>query len=290
MSLDPVVDPRALVSAEARTQIVLVDARSGERAYERYKERHLEGALYVSLDHDLAMHDHDPAEGGRHPLPDVAAFSRVLGFLGIGPQSHVVVYDDKSGANAAARFWWMLRAAGIARSQVLDGGLESGVAAGIPTGSRGPRPTVRSPKPFAEWSRPRADAEEVAAAARDPRRLVIDVRDPSRYAGQSDPFDPRPGHIPGAVNVPYATNLRPDGRLLPAADLEAKYRAVLGDRAPSDVIVSCGSGVTACHTLLAMERAGLSGAKLYVGSYSEWSRSDRPIASGEEPGGEGTTG
>lgn len=290
MSLDPVVDPRLLVPAEARMQVVLVDARSGEGAHRRYEERHLEGALHVDLDHDLALRDHDPASGGRHPLPDPSAFSRTLGVLGIGPSSHVVVYDDKGGANAAARFWWMLKAAGVDRVQVLDGGLEAGVTAGIPTGSRGPRPTVRSPKPFPAWSRPVADADEVAQAALDPKRLVIDVRDPSRYRGESDPFDPRPGHIPGAVNVPYATNLGPDGRFRGVADLSDTYRALLGDRSPRDVIVSCGSGVTACHTLLAMERAGLRGAKLYVGSYGEWSRSDRAIATGSEPGGEGAPG
>ncbi|MDQ3032885.1 MAG: rhodanese-like domain-containing protein, partial [Myxococcota bacterium] len=150
--------------------------------------------------------------------------------------------------------------------------------------TRAPRPTLRSPKPLQAWSRPQADLREVAEAARDPERLVIDVRDPSRYRGEADPFDPSPGHIPGAVNAPYATNLGPDGRFLPAAELARKYRDLLGERAPEQVIVACGSGVTACHTLLAMERAGLGGAKLYVGSFSEWSRSGRAIATGDEPG------
>lgn len=283
---DPVIDPAVLVSPTARARVVLVDARSGQDAHERYRARHLEGAMHVDLDHELARHPHDdPSQGGRHPLPDPVAFANVLARLGIGPQTHVVVYDDKGGANAAARFWWMLRATGHEHVQVLDGGLDAGVAAGIPTGTRGPRPTIRMPKQLPGFDRmPLADADEVARAASDPARLVIDVRDASRYRGESDPFDPTPGHIPGARNAPFATtNLGPDGRFLPASELRDKYRELLANRSPSEVIVSCGSGVTACHTLLAMERAGLGGAKLYVGSFSEWSRSGRPIVKGSSP-------
>lgn len=284
MSLDPVVDPRTLVSPEVRSNLVLVDARSGPDARERFEAGHLEGAVHVDLDRDLAAHPADAAQGGRHPLPRPNDLARVLAWLGIGSNKQVVVYDDKGGANAAARFWWMLRATGHPRVQVIDGGYDAAVAAGIPVVSGPVEGSAQTTSPIGGWTSPIADIDEVARAARAPHRLLIDVRDPKRYRGDSDPFDPQPGHIPGALNVPFASNLGPDGRFLAKDELAAKYRALLGQREPADVIVSCGSGVTACHTLLAMERAGLGGAKLYVGSFSEWSRSGRPVAKGEEPG------
>lgn len=284
MSLDPVVDPRALVSPEERANLVLVDARSGPDARERFEAGHLEGAVHVDLDRDLAAHPADAAQGGRHPLPKPHDFARVLAWLGVTPAKRVVVYDDKGGANAAARFWWMLRATGHPRVQVIDGGYEAAAQAGIPV-VRGPSEgSAQTTSPIGGWVSPIADLDEVARAARASHRLVLDVRDPVRYRGEKDPFDPSPGHIPGAVNAPFASNLGPDGRFLPKEALAAKYTELLGDRAPADVIVSCGSGVTACHTLLAMERAGLGGAKLYVGSFSEWARSGRPVAKGGDPG------
>jgi thiosulfate/3-mercaptopyruvate sulfurtransferase len=282
------IDPRELVAPEARRNLVLIDARSGPGSRARYEERHLEGALHVDLDQELASKPADPARGGRHPLPAPEVFAALLGRLGIGPEVKVVVYDDKGGANAASRFWWMLKAAGHEDVRVLDGGLEAALAAGVPTGTPGPRPPQRSAYPFERWLRPTADVDEVASAARAPGRLVIDVRDAVRYRGESEPIDPVPGHLPGAINVPFASNLGPDGRFLPPEELARKYRAVLGEREPSDVIVHCGSGVTACHTLLAMEHAGLTGSRLYVGSWSEWCRSGRPIVRGSSPGGEGT--
>jgi thiosulfate/3-mercaptopyruvate sulfurtransferase len=283
-NLPPVVDPEELTTPEARHDVLFVDARSGEGAAARFRERHLVGAVHVELDQELAAKPEDPARGGRHPLPTPEAFSRVLQWLGVGPRLRVVVYDDKGGANAAARLWWMMRAAGQPRVQVLNGGIDAAIAAGIPTGSDvGARPTARHRDPFGEWQLPIAQADEVEEATRDPQRLVIDVRDPVRYRGESDPFDPSPGHVPGAINVPYSTNLDAAGRFLPPAELAAKYRGVLGGRDASGVIVHCGSGVTACHTLLAMERAGITGAKLYVGSWSEWARSGRPVARGDSP-------
>ncbi|HYO71011.1 MAG TPA: sulfurtransferase, partial [Archangium sp.] len=254
----------------------------------RYEERHLQGALHVDLDQDLASKPADPARGGRHPLPAPAAFAALLGRLGIGPETRVVVYDDKRGANAASRFWWMLKAAGHADVRVLDGGLEAALAAGVPAGTPGTPPAQRPAYPFERWLRPTADADEVARAARALGRLVIDVRDAVRYRGESEPIDPVPGHLPGAINVPFTSNLGPDGRFLPPEELARKYRAVLGAREPSEVIVHCGSGVTACHTLLALEHAGLMGSRLYVGSWSEWCRSGRPMVKGPSPGGEGT--
>jgi thiosulfate/3-mercaptopyruvate sulfurtransferase len=276
----PLVDPRELVAPEARRNLVLIDARSGPGARARYEEGHLEGALHVDLDQELAGKPVDPARGGRHPLPSPEAFAVVLGRLGIGPETRVVVYDDKGGANAASRFWWMLEAIGHADVRVLDGGLEAALAAGIPAGTGEPRPVERPAYQFERWQRPTADIDEVASAARTPGCLVIDVRDPVRYRGESEPIDPIPGHVPGAINVPFASNLGANGRFLSSEELARKYRAVIGERAPSNVIVHCGSGVTACHTLLAMAHAGIAGPKLYVGSWSEWCRSGRPIAKG----------
>lgn len=281
--MDPVIQPEELRSL--RGQIVLLDARSGKDAATRHEDAHLEGALHVDLDRDLAAHPEDPARGGRHPLPPIERFAALLGSLGIEPASRVVAYDDKAGANAAARLWWMLRAIGHRKAQVLDGGIEAGIAAGIPIERGVRRPEARPPYPAIGWALPTASADEVAAAARDRSRLVIDVREATRYRGESEPIDPIAGHVPGAINVPFVENLDARGRFLAPDALAAKYRAVLGDRSPSTVIVHCGSGVTACHTLLALERAGLAGAALYVGSWSEWSRSARPIAEGSEPEG-----
>ncbi|UJR85049.1 sulfurtransferase [Sandaracinus amylolyticus] len=284
MSLDPIVDPRTLVARQERANLVLVDARSGKDSRERFEAGHLEGARHVDLDRGLTAHVSNPAHGGRHPLPDPQMFARVLAWLGVSSQKRIVIYDDKGGANAAARFWWMLRATGHPRVQVIDGGYDAAVAAGIPV-VRGPSEhSDQTTAPIGGWASPLADIDEVARATRDAGRLVLDVRDPARYRGETDPFDPDPGHIPGAVNVPFASNLDAGGRFLSRDELAAKYRALIGDREPGDVIVSCGSGVTACHTLLAMEHAGLPGAKLYVGSFSEWTRSGRPVAKGDQRG------
>jgi thiosulfate/3-mercaptopyruvate sulfurtransferase len=282
------MDPRELVTTEAQRNLVLIDARSGPGARARYEERHLEGALHVDLDQELASKPANPARGGRHPLPSPEAFAAVLGRLGIVPATRVVVYDDKGGANAASRFWWMLKAVGHEDVRVLDGGLDAALAAGVPAGTHCPRPAECPAYRFEHWRRPTASVDEVASAARDPSCLVIDVRDAVRYRGESEPIDPLPGHLPGAINVPFSSNLGPDGRFLPSEELARKYRAVIGDRDTSKVIVHCGSGVTACHTLLALEHAGIVGPKLYVGSWSEWSRSGRPIAKGPLPDSEGT--
>ena len=188
------------------------------------------------------------------------------------------MYDDKNGANAAARFWWMLRAVGHKQVQVLDGGYAAALTAGIPVDS-GTAPTIKQPPyPHTTWQLPMATINEVAQTAQNPDALVIDVREAARYRGETEPIDLVAGHIPGAVNIPFAGNLTPEGVYLSPSALQAKYKQALGHRKTEDVIVHCGSGVTACHTILAMEQAGLGIPKLYVGSWSEWSRSGRPIA------------
>jgi thiosulfate/3-mercaptopyruvate sulfurtransferase len=228
--------------------------------------------VHAQLERDLAAPAHDPAHGGRHPLPDAQAFAATLGRWGITPSSRVVAYDDQGGANAAARFWWMLRAMGHRDVRVVDGGLAALRDAGFALTSDLPAPASQPPYPGAGWAQPLADIDEVDQARGAPDRRVIDVRAAFRFRGDSDPFDPVAGHIPGARNAPYADNLRADGTFKSSDELRAQLIAALDGIAPAQTIVHCGSGVTACHTLIALERAGLPGARLYVGSWSEWCR------------------
>lgn len=279
--MPPIIKAAALASRLQDEHLVLIDARSGPGMPDRYKQEHLKGALHVDLDQDLADIKEDAAEGGRHPLPQPAAFAKLLGKLGIGPATHVVVYDALSGANAAARFWWMLRAAGHERVQVLDGGYQAAVAAGIPLSSEVSEPLSVEPYPFSEWQLPTITMEEVAEATQNNKAMVIDVRDAARYRGETEPIDLVAGHIPGAVNIPFQSNLDGTGQFLSPEALREKYTAALEGRSMQNVAVHCGSGVTACHTALAMDYAGLGIPKLYVGSWSEWSRNNRPIATGE---------
>jgi thiosulfate/3-mercaptopyruvate sulfurtransferase len=256
---------------------VLIDARGFGNSRERYEQGHLEGALYVDLD-QLAAHPEDAAMGGRHPLPALEDFAALLGSLGITPQTHIVVYDDKAGANPAARFWWMMKAIGHEHIQVLNGGLHAAADAGIAITTNIPAEPEVAVYPLTGNFAGTVTIEEVAKATQNNARLVIDVREEPRYLGQTEPIDLVAGHIPGAVNVPYMANLGQGNRYLPANELKAYYQNILGDIDPAQVIVHCGSGVTACHTLLALEHAGLPGAQLYVGSWSEWSRRGLPIA------------
>lgn len=260
---------------------VLIDARGFGNSRERYEQGHLDGALYVDLE-DLAAHTDNPALGGRHPLPNPANFAALLGSLGITPQSHVIVYDDKAAANPAARLWWMLKAIGHEQVQVLNGGLQAAVDAGFASSTFIPAKPQLAEYPVPAFFGGTATIDDVAKAAQSIDSIVIDVREAPRYLGQTEPIDLLAGHIPGAINVPYTGNLGEGNQYLPANELRANYDKVLGNSKPEQVIVHCGSGVTACHTLLALEQAGLSGARLYVGSWSEWSRRDLPIATEEK--------
>lgn len=266
MLLDPVISARELAALD---DVVLIDCRPDPRAYEA---GHLPGAHHAQLERDLAAPALDPAHGGRHPLPDLPAFATTLGRWGITPSSRVVAYDDQNGANAASRLWWLLRAIGHRDVQVVDGGVAALRDAGLPWTTEPPATEAQPPYPCADPGPRLADIDEVEAARGAPDRRVIDVRAAFRFRGDSDPFDPVAGHIPGARNAPYADNLRADGTFKSADELRAMFSAVLDEVPPARTIVHCGSGVTACHTLLALERAGLPGAKLYVGSWSEWCR------------------
>jgi len=273
--LSPIINPEELVQLQHSSEIILIDARAGANAEENYRNEHLKAARYVDLNRDLATAD-NPANGGRHPLPSLEKFSNVLSKLGISPTSHVIIYDDKNGSNAAARFWWMLRAIGHDKVQVLNGGLQEAIKAGFPVRSE---TEDFSPTDYkvSEWKLAVADIEEVEKARNSDQNIVIDVRDKNRFDGLTEPLDLIAGHIPGAINVPFSENLKDDGFYKSATALNEKYTAILGNTKPEDVIVHCGSGVTACHTLLAMDYAGIEIPKLYVGSWSEWSRNDRDM-------------
>jgi thiosulfate/3-mercaptopyruvate sulfurtransferase len=266
MPVDPVISPRELA---ALTDPVIVDCRPDARAY---AAGHLPGAVHAQLERDLAGPAPDPARGGRHPLPLVRDFTATLGRWGITPRKTVVAYDDQNGANAASRFWWLLKALGQPDVRVVDGGLAALRDAGFTLTTEVPAPEPESPFPVLAWVRDTAEIDEVERARTADDRRVIDVRAPFRFRGESEPIDPIAGHIPGARNAPYADNLRPDGTFKSADELRAVLTTALGGIPPERTIVHCGSGVTACHTLLAMERAGMRGAKLYVGSWSEWCR------------------
>lgn len=271
----PLIPPTVLAALVKDPAVVLVDARFDKEAY---KKQHLRGAIHVALNEDLSDIKENPAAGGRHPLPTPTDFGKTLGKLGIRPESRVIVYDDKQGGMSAARFWWMLTAVGHTQVQVVDGGLQAAESAGFPTASGEEIPTPGPAYPVQQWQLPLADMEEVGAKAGAEDCRVIDVREAVRYSGATEPIDLVAGHIPGAINVPFSENLGADGFFLPADTLKAKYQEVLAGISPENTAIHCGSGVTACHTLLALAHAGLEIPKLYVGSWSEWSRNNRPIA------------
>ncbi|TSD63982.1 sulfurtransferase [Inquilinus sp. KBS0705] len=268
-----ITDPRVFDPAT-----ILIDVRAGANARTNYLAGHLPNAIFATLDDDLAAHPADAAFGGRHPLPSLADFAATLARWGVKPDSHIVVYDDKAAAMGGARLWWMLRSIGHTNVQVLNGGLKAATDAGIELSTDEYTPSATSLYPIAPQYANTADIEEVKEAAKAEDRVVIDVREGQRYLGYTEPLDLVAGHIPGAVNLFYSNSLSPEGKYLTQQALASMYKDTIGDVKPGDVIVHCGSGVTACHTLLGMEYAGITGPKLYVGSWSEWSRRDLPIA------------
>jgi thiosulfate/3-mercaptopyruvate sulfurtransferase len=253
----------------------LADSAAGERAF---AEAHIPAAVYAHLDRDLS--DLDCPGQGRHPLPDAGAFSATMRRLGVSDTSFVVAYDGASGA-FAARLWWMLRAMGHRRAAVLDGGFEAWQRDG-----RRVERDIRAPQPGSfEGGFDRSwilDCEAVAEGLADGSLVLIDARGAQRFSGEVEPLDRVAGHIPGALNRPFTDNLR-DGRFLSADELAEAYRALIGKRLPGAVAHMCGSGVTACHGVLAMEHAGLVGSRLFAASWSGWiSEPSRPVAVGTD--------
>ncbi len=242
-----------------------------DRGRSEYLASHIPGAVFVDLETQLSGR----GGPGRHPLPDPVRFAATLGRLGIDPESRVVVYDSSGGA-IAARMWWMLRALGHRSVRVLDGGWQAWTAAGLPVDDAFVQPhPVAYPVLMSSWPRTVTNAEIRA----DSDHTLIDARAAERYRGEVEPVDARPGHIPGAVNLPHTGNLAPDGTHLPAEVLAQRFAGV-----GSDPVVYCGSGVTACANILAMELAGIPGARLYPGSWSDWaSQPTLPVALGDRP-------
>ena len=279
MSFGPLISPEALIAS--KTPLRLLDARPGA---EVFAAGHLAGAIHADLNVSLSSASElgfDPAKGGRHPLPSPSTWAARLGFWGIGPDVQVVAYDDASGGNGACRLWWMLRAFGHENVAVLDGGLAAAKVAGLePTIAETAPVPVLPPYPCDRWNWPMTDIQEVERNLKDPSRKVLDVRSRERWHGETEPIDPVAGRIPGTVNLPFAENLGPDGRYKSGENLREMYLNLLDGTAPNHLTVHCGSGVTACHTLLALDLAELPGASLYVGSYSEWCRSGKPLGKG----------
>jgi thiosulfate/3-mercaptopyruvate sulfurtransferase len=271
--LGPIIDiasfhelDRPVVLADVRWYL---DGRSGRAAYDG---GHLPGAVFVDLDRWLSG---SGSGGGRHPLPTPEQFAEGMSELGIADDDAVVAYDDAGGV-IAARLVWMLRATGHDAS-LLDGGLATW---------EGPLELEQRPRPRPTFSVRAWPSERLATIddAADRSLVVLDARDPSRYGGGPDPVDPRSGHIPGARNLPCRENLAPDGTFLAVEELRRRFAGV-GVNPGVAVVSYCGSGVTACHNLLALEYAGLGVGRLFPGSWSQWSREpERPVATGDEPG------
>jgi thiosulfate/3-mercaptopyruvate sulfurtransferase len=282
MSWQTLIDADALRRALGDPRWVVLDCRfdladpdSGERAW---LAGHVPGAQYAHLDRDLS--DLSRRGQGRHPLPDAAVFCASLALWGVTSEHQVIAYDAGNGM-FAARLWWLLRLLGHRDVAVLDGGLAAWQAAG---GALSVAQDAANPGHYAG----EFDAEQIVGVDDVSRALpageitLLDARAAERFRGEVEPLDPRAGHVPGAHNRPFARNLATDGRFLPKAELAAQFGTLLGKRPARELVHMCGSGVTACHNLLAMEHAGIQGARLYAGSWSQWCGDpNRAVATGE---------
>ncbi|MBL8472596.1 MAG: sulfurtransferase [Rhodocyclaceae bacterium] len=270
--LHPLQQAHAALAVDCRHS--LADPAFGRNAY---LHGHIPGAVFAHIDDDLS----GPMTGrnGRHPLPDAERLAARLAELGVNTDHLVVAYDD-AGSMFAARLWWLLRWLGHERVAVLNGGLQAWQAAGFPLEAG------RVALPPGDFRRSAAamhtvDASDVQGALESESMLVVDARSPDRFRGENETLDPVGGHIPGAVNRFFRDNLDAQGHFHTPAHLREQWQAVLGPRQANEIVHQCGSGVTACHNLLAMEIAGLSGSRLYPGSWSEWCADPaRPVARG----------
>lgn len=279
MTFTTLVDAETLAAAVGRPDWAIVDCRFaledvawGEQAYHA---AHIPGAVYAHLDRDLS--GQKSGTNGRHPLPDPAVLANTFGQLGIAQGVQVVAYDQDAGS-WASRLWWLLRWLGHDAVAVLDGGLAAWHGAGRPTQSG---PESRPCRTFEAHPRRDMVVDVAAVAALGNDWRLVDARAPERFRGESEPIDRVPGHIPGAVNRFFKSNLDVNGAFRSEVELRRAWTETLGGVGAERVVCYCGSGVTACHNLLALERAGLTGGKLYVGSWSEWaSDPGRPVGRG----------
>ena len=273
-NLSPIIEVDKLMQISENQNLRIFDVRTGSNAKENYIKKHLEYSVFVDLNSDLAEID-DPKNGGRHPLPKFEDFIKILGELGIDKNSHVVIYDDKNGANAAARFWWMLRAVGHKNVQVLNGGLPVAQNQNYPLSSvEEYYPETKYISDYQDWQLPQVWIDDVKKASQDSDSMIVDVRESQRFDGIMEPIDLVAGHIPNAQNFPFIDNLDEKGLFKSPEVLRNLYSDLFDNYEKSKIIFHCGSGVTACHSILALDYAGFDIPNLYVGSWSEWSRNE----------------
>ncbi|MGR8952321.1 MAG: sulfurtransferase [Gammaproteobacteria bacterium] len=283
MAYTTLVSTETLFSQLNNPDWIVIDCRFSLAAAEQgtyaYRHGHIPNARYAHLDNDLSSAI--TSQKGRHPLPDFALLTQKLGRWGVGNHRQVVVYDDAGGA-FAGRLWWLLRTLGHDKVALLDGGYTRWQKQGYPVTTALPIFKPAAFRPYLQ-SEPWLNASQVQDRLAAKAICLIDARTPERYRGEIEPIDPVAGHVPGSVNRPFQANLADSGEFLPAEQLHRQFTALIGNQPPERVVHMCGSGVTACHNLLAMEHAGLTGSKLYVGSWSEWIRNkNRPIAKGRQ--------
>ncbi|MEO8672969.1 MAG: sulfurtransferase [Tahibacter sp.] len=281
MNYTTLISPQELSTLCGSADLLVVDCRfdlaDPERGERAWSEAHLPGAVYAHLERDLS--DMSRTGMGRHPLPSLDGFTRCLARWGWTPQSQVVAYDDANGAHAA-RLWWMLRLVGHLDVAVLDGGFAAWKATGLPLSDDAPL-VAACPVEVVFDTRQIVLFDEVQSGLADQSMLLLDARGSARFRGEVEPIDKVAGHVPGARNRPFTENLDADQRFRPAGELRDAFESVIGEFSPERVVHMCGSGVTACHNLLAMEHAGLIGSRLFAPSWSGWiADPERPLGRG----------
>lgn len=275
MFVPPIIEANDFVDLLKSKPLIIIHA--GNNAKEEYNQYHMPNAIYVELNEDLSEKSLDPKFGGRHPLPNIENFNQFLNKLGIHENSHVIVYDTMNSSNCAARMWWMLKAASIEKTQVLNGGLKAIEKYNLQT-QEIPKIEKSSVKyKFNEWKFPIANIDLITEFSTDEDALIIDVREEKRFNGEEEPLDLIAGHIPNACNLPFKHNLTEEGLFKDSQTLNTQYKDLFQNKNIDKIAIHCGSGVTACHTILAFAHAKLPIPKLYVGSWSEWSRNNKPI-------------
>lgn len=278
-SLSPIIKATELLEIKTNKNLVLIDVSNSKDAENNFRNQHLDGAIFIDLNRQLAEIGEDISIGGRHPLPKIEKFIFELNKIGISPNDHIVIYDNFNGCNAAARLWWMLKAIGHSKVQVLNGGMKEAVKIGFLVNSNIKEINQNQlyKSDLQNWLLPIANLDEVEEASINNSKTIIDVRENKRFIGEYEPIDLVAGHIPNALNIPFTENLDENGLFLNPNILKDKYLKSFNNKSTEEIIIHCGSGVTACSTLLAINYAGIDIPKLYVGSWSEWSRKNKPI-------------